>query len=492
MKLKVKITIIFVLAILIFISTSVIFIPFDNFNEFIETNFLRISISIIVFIITLATILFFLTSFFTLPLKRIKETLTKINSKEENVFFNFRKNKENEITDIYIEIDKAVKYRNELVEFATRLIDGKFDYKESEILDQTILGEKMAIIKEILIKNKEENKDREEENKKIHWIQSGLANFSTLLQQDFKNTKELSEMAIKALVKYLKVEQGGIFVLKNDVLILEASYAYDKKKALDSKFNIGEGLIGKCAKEKQILIFDNIPEGYTFIGSGFGEDSPKSLLIIPLTFENKTFGVLEIASLYKISDHKIHFIEDIGKRIAADIANLNQKTLAKEMSVDLKKQAAKLIEKEKDSIKTIEELKKVQKEIDTQTRQNNAIMNAITSIVSVVLYDLEGRVISFNKKNEDFNIKKEDYVGKTHFDYLKEAKENPEWFINFWADVRNGKTRKKEFYLKDGNNEMWLLETYSLILDKDGNPEKIINIGIDITKQKQLEKKLNN
>jgi len=62
------------------------------------------------------------------------------------------------------------------------------------------------------------------------------------------------------------------------------------------KFKTGESLPGQVAKNKTILNISNIPENYINIFSGLGKSSPKYMLFIPILYNNKTIGVIELAS----------------------------------------------------------------------------------------------------------------------------------------------------------------------------------------------------
>jgi len=493
MKLKIILSIL--TPALIFIIAGFILIPFQTFNDFAEFHILEI----IIFGLVLVSVLLFLIIFninnIYNPIKKIELVLKKINYRKEDLSLDLKQGKRGSIGEISKELHKLNNTISEITKYAINIKNKEFEKVNNQDIINNIIGKELISIKENLISINKENIQRAEENKKTQWFQIGIANFSTLLQKDFENTAKLSEIAIKMLVKYLDIEQGGIFVLQKknnkDILVLEANYAYDKKKSLNTDFEIGEGLIGKCAKEQKLINIENLPEGYTFIGSGLGEDTPKSLLLVPLIFERSLFGVLEVASLRKIPEYKLNFIQDIGKRIAADISNIQRKSISKKMTENIKKQAEELKKKEEEALVTISKLKAVQKKVAKQSLENMGVMNALFSVASIVYYDMEGRIIDLNQKNlELFNVTKEDYVGKTHFDFLPEAKENPEWFKQFWYDLKVGKTRTKEYYIKNENNELWLLETFSALLGEDGKPEKVINIGIDITKQKKLEQEL--
>jgi len=495
MKLRFKIFISILLTAIISVSVFLILIPIDKIIQFIENDIMIFGIIAVSLIILIAIVIFFLINNIERPINRIKLLLKSINSGNLTQKTKLNIKRTDNIGIISKEIILLQETLNNVSQFAEYLKEGKFEELEN-ISTDSIIGKTLNEIQENLLSVEKEKKYTVEENKKTQWFQNGIADFAKLLQQDFESTEDLASASVKKLVKHLEVEQGGIFILheKEDknVLILEAAYAFDKKKILDAKFEVGEGLVGKCAKELKTIKIDNLPEGYTFIGSGLGEDTPDTLLLVPMMFENILFGVIEIASLHNIPDYKINLLHGIGERIAAEISNIKTKLLTKTLAEDFKKQAEELALKEKEAEQTISQLQTAKDKIAEQAAESSGIMKALISVASVVFYDMEGRITNINQKNlELFNLKKEEQIGKTHFEILKEAKENPEWFEEFWNDLRNGKIRTKEYYIKNEGKEMWLFETFTPILNNEGKPEKVINIGIDITEQKLLEKQVN-
>jgi len=334
------------------------------------------------------------------------------------------------------------------------------------------------------------------ETQKRSLIQEGITEITEILQLNYQNVEELSYQVISSLVKYLNAGQGGIFFAEknkfgNNVLILKAAYAFDKKKKLEAEIEFGESLVGRCAKEKEMIYLEHLPQGYTVITSGLGGETPSVLVLSPLLFENNVYGVLEIASFNKFEDFQIEFIKLISERVASVVSNLQINSETAALLEQSRKQSEELEAKEREMVNTISELEKVQVDILMREAENKGIMTAVNSIASVTYFDMEGRVTNINQKNlESFGMFKHDVIGKNHFQLLAEARENPEWFEQFWNDLREGKQRTKEYYIQFENKELWLYETFTPILNKDGFPEKVINIGIDITAQKLLEREL--
>src|SRR5690606_9000781 len=107
---------------------------------------------------------------------------------------------------------------------------------------------------------------------------------------------------ISNVVKYVKAKVGGLFILEEEEdgsshLQLQACYAYDRKKFISKRLEVGEGLVGQAYLEGQSVYLTEVPDEYMIITSGLGDTSPRSLLIIPLRTNERIEGILELASL---------------------------------------------------------------------------------------------------------------------------------------------------------------------------------------------------
>ena len=102
-----------------------------------------------------------------------------------------------------------------------------------------------------------------------------------------------------------KVDDEGI-------MVKSASYAYGRDKFKEQKIFKKEGIIGQVWAEGKSS-FINIPNKYSKIVSALGETNPNCIFLVPLETKNDIMGVIEIASLNNIEDHKKEFIEKISE-----------------------------------------------------------------------------------------------------------------------------------------------------------------------------------
>lgn len=155
------------------------------------------------------------------------------------------------------------------------------------------------------------------------WHNEGLAIFAKISREQH-TINGFADHAIKALVKYVGVNQAGIFVVNNSnngqvQLELTAMYAYNRKKFMNQSILAGEGLVGQCYLEKESIYLSDVPQDYVYITSGLGEATPTSIYILACKSRGEIEAVVELASFKLLANYEMEFLEKIGESIAASI-----------------------------------------------------------------------------------------------------------------------------------------------------------------------------
>ena len=401
-----------------------------------------------------------------------------------------------ELAEMSNSLNKLIDTLSNTANFAKKIGKGDYTAEYNALSQQDVLGNALINMQKSLQKSHEQEDLRTLEQKKLAWSQEGISILGEALRKNTDNYKDYLLGIISTIVKYLKADQGGIFIYydkKYDkpLLELETAFAYGKKKALYLKVEPGESLVGRCFQEKEVIYMTDIPENYTFISSGLGEHAPKSLLLLPLIFENDVFGVIEIASFKKILDFEIDFLKSSGERIASSISVLQKNVETRKLLEQSQIQSDELKKREKAMQKSLVDLQKAQEEASTREKETAGIIEAISIMASVVWYDLEGKILNIIDPHlEDAGLRKEDMIGHFQSEFSPEFKEDPRAYRRFWNDLKKGKTRKRLFKTDTAKGTLWISETYVPIKDSAGNPKKVINIGFNISAQKELEKEI--
>ncbi len=467
-------------------------VPIEIITKSAVDNFGNTLIVGILGFLFLTVVIFFISANITKPLENSIQVLKQLEKGNINIKYSTIDNRSDELGIMSESINKLIISLNNTADFAIKIGKGELQTKYNAISEQDILGNALLEMRNDLRTASEDRKERLIESQKISWAQRGISEFGEILQKNVSNPEVLADALIKKLIKYIDASQGGLFIINSETNIIEmkSAYAYDKKKKLQTTFEIGEGLIGRCAKEQKTIHLDNIPDGYTFISSGLGEDKPKTLLLIPLLYETKITGVIELASFKPIEQYKIKFIENLGQRIATTFNNLRMSVETNVLIKQFHEQTDKLEKKEKSFNKVSSELRNSEIDNEILKAEIRSKDLAFDSVASIITYDLQGKIIELNKKAERIIGKK--CLNKTQSEVFPVVNENVKWYSLFWTDLRQGKQRKKDTYITINSQDVWLHETYTPMFNKDGKPISIMCVGIDITKQKKLEKEFIN
>ena len=137
--------------------------------------------------------------------------------------------------------------------------------------------------------------------------------------------KQALDAAIQTICKQLDAGQGALYLSKEDgnrrIVELRSAYALNMGESTVLTFEYGEGLVGQVAVSGQTIVVDEVPEGYITILSGLGSASPRFLLLVPVKDQDRTLGVMEIASFTAISDDEKKFVNEAAQLISARITN---------------------------------------------------------------------------------------------------------------------------------------------------------------------------
>ncbi|MFG3257955.1 hybrid sensor histidine kinase/response regulator [Streptomyces sp. NPDC048172] len=71
----------------------------------------------------------------------------------------------------------------------------------------------------------------------------------------------------------------------------------------------GQGLVAQVAAQKRRLLLTDVPTGYLPIASGLGSAPPACVVILPLMYQDRVLGVLELASFSPFSDIHLAFFD---------------------------------------------------------------------------------------------------------------------------------------------------------------------------------------
>ena len=180
-------------------------------------------------------------------------------------------------------------------------------------------------------------KDTTLKNSEQDWLKTNLAKFSRMLQGQ-RDLLTVGRLILSELAPVVSAQHGVFYILDGSkeppMLSLLASYAYKGQSALGSQLQLGEGLVGQCALEKQKILLSNVPPDYIRISSGLGDATPQNIIVLPVVFEGQVKGVLELASLERFNPTHQAFLDQLTESIGIVLntieANMRTEDLLKQ------------------------------------------------------------------------------------------------------------------------------------------------------------------
>ncbi len=356
-------------------------------KEFIDSqvrNTLRIMVIALIFSWSVFTIVIhFIMKSISVPVKRMRKVLGALGKGDLSEEFSFPY--KDELGQMVHSLNELQLGLRQTAAFAAEIGKNNFDFPFKPMSEKDTLGNALIEMRQSLKIANDEERLRKLEDEKRNWTTQGLARFAEILRQNNNNINELSYDIIKNLVEYLGINQGGIFILNENTetkekwLELTACYAYDRRKYLDKKVIIGEGLVGTCFLEKEPIYITKVPQDYIRITSGLGDENPSSLLLIPLKLNDEIYGVIELASFHQFEKYRIEFVEKIGESIASTISSVKINIRTALLLQKSQQQAEEMRAQEEEMRQNMEELHATQEAMAEKERENLRTIDELTA-----------------------------------------------------------------------------------------------------------------
>lgn len=441
----------------------------------------------IIGLVLLSLVIWFISNTITKPLKVTTSILKKIASgvidKDKKLIVKTH----DELGEMAESVNTLVEGLNQTAHFAAEIGKGNLDAEFKLLSEEDVLGNALLEMQKSLVHAEEEEKKRKIEDEKQNWTSAGIAKFAEILRQNNDNIEVLSFNIMSNLINYLDGNQGALFVMNesdpDDIYFeMKTAIAYGREKVDRKKIRIGEELVGRCVHENMTIYMIDVPENYVNITSGLGEANPRCILLVPLKLNDEVYGVIEIVSFKELEQYKIEFVEKLGESIASTISSVKINERTAQLLEQSQQQSEELAAQEEEMRQNMEELQATQEESSKKETEARGMLDAINAITLMAEFDMNGKFIAVNNGLVDiFGLPREHILGKYQGDFDAKDDRDPEERQKLWEDLKAGRTRKALQHIVVEEKEMWLSESYTPVMDKDGNPYKVINLAVDVT-----------
>jgi len=258
------------------------------------------------------------------------------------------------------------------------------------------------------------------------WIKTNSAKLSGELQ-GATSLAEFGQRFVSGLVPMLGGGVAGFYLFENNPERLRriASYGLAEGRGADL-FQLGEGLVGQCARERKPITLSDLPPDYLEISSGLGKAAPVQAAAWPVISLDTLLGVLEVASFRTFHPNEKALLEELLPVVAMSMEILARNLRTQELLAQTQEQARQLEEQTDELTQSQEELLAQKEELLTQ-QQELAVAKekaeGATELKSMFLANMSHEIrtpmnaiigLSHLALKTPLNAKQRDYVSKVH------------------------------------------------------------------------------
>jgi signal transduction histidine kinase/HAMP domain-containing protein/ActR/RegA family two-component response regulator len=189
-------------------------------------------------------------------------------------------------------------------------------------------------------------RDTTRTNKEQDWLKTNLAKFSSMMQGQ-RSIEALARLIMSELTPLVSAQQSLLYVTENEdsgtpAMKLLSTYAFESRKQLANRFELGEGLVGQCALERKSILVTDVPHDYVAIRSGLGRAAPLNIVVLPVLFEGRVKAVIELASFQSFTPIHVTFLEQLVQSIGVVFNMIGASMRTEELLQELQRSNSEL------------------------------------------------------------------------------------------------------------------------------------------------------
>ena len=232
------------------------------------------------------------------------------------------------------------------------------------------------------------------------WLKTGMAEINILMSGE-KSIADLTRDITRFLVRYLDGQIGLCYLFEEGMLKLVATYAFSDRKGNFSQLQLGEGLVGQAALEREIILFADVRENAPALNFGVDEKIPPYYILAPVVFDKTLIGVIQIGSVNQFTSLQRKYLEQAREPIAVGMNTAQSRSQVRMLLTQTQQQAEKLQVQQ-------EELRQTNEELEEQTRALKSSEEALQSQqeeLRVINEELEERTKALEEQRDDVRRK---------------------------------------------------------------------------------------
>ena len=249
---------------------------------------------------------------------------------------------------------------------------------------------------------------------KNHNAKQEYSEFITLINQN-PTLKEISEVALRKIIKTCKLSIGALYLVEKEDISLLSSYGLSDEHKVNNKSELFEPVI-KNMETVEINTVEHLP----VINTGSLSLAIRSLLVVPIIYNNRVIAIIELGGFDKPSPEAREYLSNIQEQLAIGLTNASAFVQLENLVSELKKlnddyqeqneqitkQNEKLIELHKELKDKADELVRQKEKAEESTKMKSQFLanmshelrTPMNSILGLTELILEGNTLKGKNK----------------------------------------------------------------------------------------------
>ncbi|GAA4639138.1 HAMP domain-containing protein [Actinoallomurus vinaceus] len=218
-------------------------------------------------------------------------------------------------------------------------------------------------------------------NQQQDWLKTNLARIAGLMQ-GHRDLMEVARLIMSEVTPLSSAQYGAFYLVEEPEesepeLVLKTGYGLSQDKIDNVRFHFGDSLVGQAAVQHKPILIHDLPPGYIKIGTGLGQASPVNLIVLPILFENRVLGAIELASFSPFSEVHLAFFDQFVETIGVTINTITANSRTEALLGESQRLTAELQDRSSELQRQQEELRRSNAELEEKAallaKQNRAI-----------------------------------------------------------------------------------------------------------------------
>ncbi len=299
-------------------------------------------------------------------------------------------------------------------------------------------------MRDTLREERARQQDQAEEAQRKAWVNTGIKGLGSLLRKHNRSVEDLAAIMLPRLVRYMDAAQGALYLRDEELFAakgvaefyLVEAFAWDRKRYLSARFELGVGSVGSCAMERKPLLMTDLPDGYSRVLAGVGQSQPRSVVLMPLLHGGVPIAVLEIATMHRVEPYQIDFLKAVAVSMASSLASLEARRRNGQLLAQAHQQTEELRGQLQEMERTVEQLRASGQMCEREQADVVNLLASLSGSLPYVVYGPEGYPVEASRAYHALMGTRPEDLSRVHF---TEAMRQPGWgradLDELWANL---------------------------------------------------------